>query len=60
MLITLSVLTLALVRLGEQQLAGGDGLFVFNSMDSALQYTPDLLESQIAKRSHFVMYYAPW
>jgi len=35
-------------------------LHEFGSMKAALQYDRQLLESEVAKRSHLVMFYAPW
>ena len=35
-------------------------LYEFGSMKAALQYDRQLLESEVAKRSHLIMFYAPW
>jgi len=37
-----------------------DSLHQFVSLKAALQYDRQLLESEVSKRSHLVMFYAPW
>jgi len=32
----------------------------FGSLKAALQYDRQLLESEVAKRPHLIMFYAPW
>jgi len=35
-------------------------LYPFGSLKAALQYDRQLLESEVAKRPHLIMFYAPW
>jgi len=35
-------------------------LHEFGSLKAALQYDRQLLESEVAKRPHLIMFYAPW
>ena len=37
-----------------------DTLHHFGSLKAAIQYDRELLESEVAKRPHLIMFYAPW
>jgi len=37
-----------------------DTVTEFGSLKAALQYDRELLESEVAKRPHLIMFYAPW
>jgi len=37
-----------------------DTLHHFGSLKAAFQYDRELLESEVAKRPHLIMFYAPW
>jgi len=37
-----------------------DTVYEFGSLKATLQYDRQLLESEVAKRPHLIMFYAPW